>query len=54
MLMLAMSTVIAAMILMAHDPLPSWVMAPTMMMPLMAFVTLMSGVCRAWVTFHTT
>lgn len=28
--------------------------APTMMMPLIAFVTLISGVWSAWVTFHTT
>ena len=35
-------------------PCPIWLRAPTRMMPEMAFVSDINGVCRAWVTLKMT
>src|SRR5882672_5239479 len=55
MLTVATSTATAPRIV-TGDSMPdeSWSIPPTTMMPLMALVTLMSGVCRAGVTFQIT
>ncbi|MNT24990.1 hypothetical protein D3C72_1604930 [compost metagenome] len=54
MLMDATSTAQPAITAVSSDGLPSCTSAPTTMIPLMALVTLISGVCSAAVTFHTT
>ena len=52
--MVAISTATPDRIIPAWSPLKMNSMPPRTMMPLMAFVTLISGVCSAGVTFHTT
>src|SRR5690606_25338867 len=54
MLMLAMSTPMPARICTVRSGTASWSIAPTMMMPEIALVTLMSGVCRACATLPIT
>src|SRR5207244_2462245 len=55
MLMAAMRTATAPKMVVRFKLVPmSWSIPPTRMMPLMALVTLIRGVCRAGLTFQTT
>ena len=54
MLMLATRVAAKASVWMSTLELPSWSTPPTRMMPLMALVSAISGVCRAWATLEMT
>src|SRR5690606_9936008 len=53
-LMLATRTATKANVRITASSSPIWSMAPTTMMPLIALVTLINGVCSAWCTLPIT